>query len=276
MDLSEAVADARHEVAPWIERLARVGFAAKALLYMTVGVLAASAALGFRGHRAADQHGAMLTLVQERYGQLLLAAIALGLLGYAVWRIIEGITDPEHHGRSAKGIALRLRSVVIGGIHLALALSAAKLAVSGHDAHGGGRDAEVWTARAFATPGGTLVVTIVAGGFIGYGVYQLYCALDAKLSKRLSLGGMQDHTRRAVIAISRLGIASRGIVFGMIGVLFLRAANHGNPHEAGSVSKSLRALTDLGTWPFVAIAVGLVAYGLYQLINARYRRISIG
>lgn len=274
--VSVAVEDAKQEVAPWIERLARVGFGAKALLYMTVGALAASAALGLGGKRAPDSHGAMLTLLRGQYGQVLLAIIALGLAGYAVWRVIEGITDPERHGRSAKGIALRLRSIVTGGIHAALAVSAAKLAVGEPDDRGGSREAEQWTAKALATPGGKLVIAIVAGGFIIYGLYQLHCAYKAKLSDKLSLGSMGSTMRRAVIAISRAGIAARGIVFGMIGVLFMRAAYYENPKQAGSVSKSLRELTDLGTWPFVAIAIGLVAYGVYQLINARYRRIRVG
>lgn len=272
--VSVAVEHAKHEVAPWIERLARMGFVAKAVLYMTIGALAAGAALGFGG-RQTDQHGAMLTLLRGPVGRVLLVVIAIGLAGYALWRVIEGLSDAEHRGRSAKGIVMRLRSIVTGVIHGALAVSAAKLAAGEPYDRGGGREAEEWTARALSAPGGKILIMLVAGAFAAYGVYQLYNAYKAKLSKQLSLDSTRDTTRRALIAISRFGIAARGIVFGMIGVLFLRAATNGNPKEAGSVPKSLRELTDLGTGPFVAIAVGLIAYGVYQLINARYRRIRV-
>ena len=172
--VSVAVDDAKQEVAPWIERLARVGFAAKALLYITVGFLAASAALGWGGKAGTDQHGAMLELLHKPFGRVLLATVALGLVGYAAWRIIEAIADPERHGRSAKGIAMRVRSFVTGAFHLALAFSAAKLALYQRDDHNSSRQAQEWTARALAKPGGKLIVAIAAAVFIGYGLYQIY------------------------------------------------------------------------------------------------------
>lgn len=273
--VSVAVDDAKQEVAPWIERLARVGFMAKALLYITVGFLAATAALGLGGKAATDQHGAMLTLLDKPLGRVLLGTIAFGLLGYAAWRIIGAIADPERHGRSAKGIAMRVRSFLTGAIHLALAFSATKLALYQRDDHNSSREAQEWTARALAKPGGTLIIALAAAAFVGYGLYQLYKAFKSKLNKRLSLGSLGDTTRRAVIGISRFGIAARGIVFGMIGVMLARAAYDGNPKEAGGVSRSMRELFGFGTQPFIAIAVGLAAYGVYQFINARYRRIHV-
>ncbi|MBA3456889.1 MAG: DUF1206 domain-containing protein [Deltaproteobacteria bacterium] len=262
-------------MAPWIERLARAGFVAKALLYMTVGVMAAMAGLGLGGKAATDQHGAMLSLLHKPLGRGLLAAIAIGLTGYAVWRIIEAFADPEGHGRSAKGLAHRVRSFITGGIHLGLALSAAKLALYQHDDHNSSREAQEWTARALSKPGGKLIVGLAAAAFVGYGLYQLFKAIKSKLNKRLALESLGHTTRKIVVGVSRFGIAARGIVFGMIGVMLARAAYDGNAKEAGGVSKSMRELFGFGTQPFVAIAVGLMAYGVYQLINARYRRIRV-
>jgi hypothetical protein len=81
------------------------------------------------------------------------------------------------------------------------------------------------------------------------------------------------HTRRAVIAISRVGIAARGVVFVTVAVLFARAATNRNPNDAGTVGKSMKELFEFGRWPFAAIATGVAAYGVYQLLEARYRRI---
>ncbi len=263
------------KVAPWIEGLARVGFAAKGVLYLTVGALAGSAALGLGGKAATDTQGAMDELLHTSFGRPLLAVIAIGLVGYGVWRIIEGIKDPERRGRSAKGIALRVGYVIRGLVHLALAYTAGSLALW-QQSEGGerGKEARHWTARALELPGGVYLLWAVAGAFFGYGVYQVYKAWKSKLNKQLELGRLGHGTRRLAVGVSRFGIAARGIVFGTIGVLLGRAANREDAREAGGLSDSMRELIELGKWPFVAIAAGLAAYGIYQLINARYRRLD--
>ena len=110
---------------------------------------------------------------------------------------------------------------------------------------------------------------------MGYGVYQIYKGVKAKLDKRLTLGRMSYRARHALVAVSRFGIAARGVVFGAVGLLIMRAAQQHDPNEAGGIREALRELIALGQWPFVAISVGLIAYGVYQLIEARYRRIHV-
>lgn len=272
-----------HRGKPWVEKLARVGFAAKAILYFTIGALAVSAALG-NGGKATDSRGALgeliggsfLGLRHALFGRVLLGVVALGLLGYAVWRIIEGITDPERRGTSAKGIALRAGYLGRGLIHLGLAGTAASLALSGSVGSGGDGDRQRhWTARALETPGGVYVLWAVALALLGYGAYQLYKAAKSKLSKQLELGRMSRGARRVVIGVSRFGIAARGIVFGMVGVLLARAAASHDPREAGGVGQSLREISRFGDWPFLVVALGLVAYAVHELVEAKYRRIRV-
>jgi hypothetical protein len=112
-------------------------------------------------------------------------------------------------------------------------------------------------------------------GLAGYGAYQLYRAVAAKLSRRIDTTEMSAESGRWVIGVSRFGIAARGVVFIAIGWLFVRAASQHDPSEAGGIGEALRALRDLGRWPFVAIAIGLIAYAAYQVVNARYRRIRV-
>jgi hypothetical protein len=85
------------EVAPWIERLARVGYAAKAVLYATIGILAAPAALG-DGERTTDTGGALRELLRAPYGRTMLIVVAVGLLGYSLWLFVRAATDAEHCG----------------------------------------------------------------------------------------------------------------------------------------------------------------------------------
>lgn len=265
---------ATHEVAPWIELFARIGFAAKGILYLTIGGLAASAAVGMGGKSNPDSHSALQKLFAVPFGRALVAVIAFGLLGYAAWRIIEGITDPQRRGTSAKGIAIRASYIARGLIHLTLAFAAAALAIWQQKAHGANR-VEEWTRIAMGWPGGSYVLWAVAGGLLGYGIYQLYCAIKSKLSRQLELGRVSGDARRAIIAISRFGIAARGIVFCTIAVLISRAARDHNPKAAGGVGESMRELVWLGKGPYLAIALGLAAYGIYEIISSKYRRIAV-
>ena len=107
------------------------------------------------------------------------------------------------------------------------------------------------------------------------GVYQLYRSYAPKLGRQLDLSQLPDPARGWVVGMSRFGIAARGMVFCLIGFFLARAAALHDAGEVGGVRESLGALADIGRWPFVVVALGLVAYGLYELVNARYRRIKV-
>ena len=259
------------EVAPWIERLARVGFVAKAVLYGTVGILAAQAATG-RGGRTTDTRGALRELLGAPYGRGMLYVITVGLLGYAAWLLVRSVADPEGKGNSFKGIALRTGYAIRGILHAALALAAFGLASGG----GGGDDGtERWAARLMELPLGELLLWSAAAGIGGYGIYQLYRGFAAKLGRHLALGALPPGTASWVVGVSRLGIAARGVVFCCIGYFLARAADQGDPNEAGGLDASLQAIADAGQWPFLLVALGLIAYGVYELVNARYRIIRV-
>jgi TRAP-type C4-dicarboxylate transport system permease small subunit len=269
------VGDAK-QVSPWIEMFARVGFVAKGVLYMTIGALAASAALGMGGKSDPDSKHALQKLFEAPFGRVLVAVVALGLVGYGAWRIIEGFTDPQNRGHGAKGIAMRVGSVARGVIHLGLAFAAGMLAIYREGSGGGGGEIRTYVAKAMTMPGGTYALMAVAAGLLGYGGWQLYCAFKAKLSKQLQLGQVSETLRPWIFGVSRFGIAARGVVFGMLAVLLYRAARDHDPRQAGGLGDGLRHLfVEVGRWPYFVIALGLGAYGVYEVINARYRRIDV-
>jgi high-affinity Fe2+/Pb2+ permease len=267
------VGEARREIRPWVEAFARVGFVAKGVLYMTIGGLAAAAALGMGGKADPDSRTALQQLFEAPFGRVLVGVIALGLLGYAAWRVLEGVANPQ--GKTGvKGAAYRVGAVARGAIHLVLAGAAASLAVWREGSGGGGGRTREYVGKGLALPGGSYVLWAIAAGLLGYGVYQLYKAYRAKLSRELRLGAVRG--RGAIIAISRFGIAARGVVFVTVAVLLGRAVRDHDARQAGGIGDSLRALfTQLGRGPYLAIALGLAAYGVYQLINAKYRRIQV-
>jgi hypothetical protein len=266
------IPDAR-DVAPWVERLARIGFASKGLLYITVGLLAARAGAGYGG-RTVDTQGALRVVHHVTFGRVALIIVAAGLIGYAIWRLVESVVDPDNRGTDLKGLALRTSFAARGLFHGALGISALRLAA--RERPGPQSDGmRHWTDVAFGLPAGELLVWLTALGIGGYGVYQLYRAYASKLSRQLRLGQLGPGTQRWLVAVSRFGIAARGVVFCLIGFFLARAAAQHDATEAGGVRKSLGWIAGYGRWPFVVMALGLVSYGVYELVNARYRSIKV-
>ena len=183
------------------------------------------------------------------------------------------ITDAEGRGGDAKGLARRLGSAARGVGHGALAVAAFGLATGSGD--GGGEDKRELASRALDVAGGSWLLWLGAAAVLAYACYQLYRAYAAKLGSQLDVGAASVGLGRWVIGLSRAGIAARGVVFGLIGVLLVRAAQHGNPQEAGGIRDSLQMLGAMGRWPLAVVALGLVAYAVYELLNARYRRIRV-
>ncbi len=106
---------AARKASPWIERLARFGYLAYGVVYVLVGFLAVQAAIG--GGKTASQEGALSTVLRAPLGKVLLGLIVVGLLGYAMWRLIQGVRDPENEGKDARGIVKRADHVVNGLFH---------------------------------------------------------------------------------------------------------------------------------------------------------------
>jgi Domain of Unknown Function (DUF1206) len=120
----------------WIERLARVGYAAYGVVYVLVGVLAVHSAFG-GGGQATGQEGALRSILLAPLGRILLGIVVVGLLAYAMWRLFQGILDPENEGRDAKGVVKRFDHVINGLFHAALAFSAGQVTL-GVGGEGGG------------------------------------------------------------------------------------------------------------------------------------------
>lgn len=259
-----------------VERLARLGYAAIGVVYIVAGLLAAASGLG-AGGSTRGQKGAFDFIRHQPFGRAILAVIAAGLLGYALWRFIDGLTDSEHRGDDAKAIAVRIGSVARGILYSAIAFEVLRMIVRGSSSAGGGSDANArhWTARLIDEPFGRTLVGLAGLAVVGAAAYQLYKAFTAKLSDRLHLGSIDPSVRRKVVAISRIGIAARGVVFFVIGGSLVLAAIRYDPNAARGTSGALRQLAQpLGGALLTGVGIGLAAYGVYALVNARYRSIQ--
>ena len=266
---------ATRQASPWIERLGRFGHAAIGLVYATIGALAAEAALG-RGGATTDSHGALGWIVQAPHGRALLGALAVGLGGYALWRLIQAVRDTESAGSDLRGILTRLVYAGIGATYAVLALSALRL-VGGVEGRGGDAVAQDWTARLLAQPFGQWLVAAAGLGVVGVGLFQFYLAFGGKICDRLQLSEMSQEQARFVVCAGQVGYSARGVALAIIGGFLVIAGLRAQPAEARGLGGALETLGQqpLGPWLLGAVAVGLLAYGVFMVVQARYRRLIV-
>lgn len=257
----------------WVERLARLGYLTKGIVYAIVGVLAVQAAFG-AGGQTTDTKGALGTIASQPFGKFLLALLTVGLIGYVIWRFVQAVQDPEHKGDDAKGWATRLSYAVSGLIYASLAFTAIGL-IRGSGGGGGGNSKQDWTARLLAQPFGQWLVGLVGALVIGFGFYQLYKAYKAKFRKKMKLHEMSPTEEAWATRIGRFGLGARGIVFCIIGFFLLQAARQSDASEVRGLDGALQSLAQqpYGPWLLGIVALGLIAYGIHMAVQARYIRI---
>jgi Domain of Unknown Function (DUF1206) len=256
----------------WIERAGRVGLVAKAVSYGLIGILALQVPLG-HGGEAADGHGVLRRLATESWGGPALVALTIGFAGYALWRFTEAVFDRGGEGSDAKGLAKRARSFVVGVLYTISAVAAWSLMRSASADAGGNEQEE--TARVLDWPAGRWIVLAAAAALLADGAFNLYRGVTTKFRKRLREYEMHGKVRRWAIRSGVVGHVARGVVFAIVGVFLGKAALEYDPNEAVGIDGALLKLVEQPFGPALLglVAAGLVAYGIYTLVEARYRRI---
>ncbi|WP_134500478.1 DUF1206 domain-containing protein [Microvirga pakistanensis] len=255
-----------------VETLARLGYGARGVVYGLVGGLALLAAVG-SGGQTGGSRSALQTLLAQPFGRIWLFVIAVGLFGFCAWRIVEALTDADRRGSDMKGWAIRGAHLISGFIYGGLALSALNLALG--RGSGGGEDqaAQDWTAWLMSKPFGLWLV-----GFIGVAVAAtgLGFAWKAWRGDVAAYLAVPADKRGWVVSLGRMGFAARGIVFVIIGGFLVLAALHSSSAEVHGLGGALEALQQQPYgWVLLALtAIGLLAFGLYGLVQARYRHID--
>ncbi len=253
----------------WVDRFARAGYAAKGVVYLLIGVLAVQAAAGLGG-RTTGTSGALRVLLRQPFGRWLLALVAVGLAGYAAWRLYCAAVDPKHPDRHDwKRAAVRAGYVIGAIVHGGLALQAARLAL-GWRGGGGDGQADHRTAQLMAMPFGEWLVGLAAIGVAGYGLAQIVRVARGRGVENTK--GADPDMRRLLERAARIGLVARGIVFGMIGWFLAQAALRHDPSQAGGLAEALQELARQPYAPVLlgGVAVGLAAYGAYQLALAKW------
>ncbi|MBP1178360.1 DUF1206 domain-containing protein [Methylobacterium sp. PvR107] len=254
-----------------IERIARLGYGARGAVYIVVGALALLASVG-QGGRAGDSKDALRAVLAGPFGALVVGLIALGLLSFAFWRLVEGVTDADRRGTSAKGLAVRGAHLISAGLYLGLAASAASLSLG--LGMSGGDGMHDWTAWLLAKPFGRWLVALGGLAVVGGGFGFLGKAWRGDVTDRLALDARARE--RWAGPIGRFGYAARGLAFLIIGGFLVAAAWHQRSSDAKGLTDAFALLR---AQPYGWILLGLVAaghaaFGAFGLIQARYRHID--
>ncbi len=248
----------------------RAGLVAMGISYGLVAVLAIQLALG-QGGKATDRQGALQTLAKDGLGRFVVVALAVGFAAYAIWRFAQAVLDREGKGEEAKGLAKRAGYAGRGLIYAVLCVTAVSILLG---ASGESSEKED-TAWVLGWPGGRWLILGVGAAFLGAGIWNVIRGVTLKFKEKLTGGSMSAFEEAAATVTGLVGLLARGVVFGLIGIFLVRAAWQYDPKEAIGIDGALRKLAAQGHGELLlgVVAAGLLAFGVFCLFQARYRRV---
>lgn len=255
------------------EKFARLGIASKGFVYVLIGGLTFMAAAGMGGDTSGSS-GALSSLKGSTFGTILLALTAFGLVGYTFWRFYQALVDPEGKGDDAKGLGKRAAYFISAILYGFLAFSAIQILLGNGSGGGGGQESLI--AKILTKTYGQIIVGIIALIIFGKALYQIYRAYTGKYKEKLQRMQMGPKAQKIVNNFGAIGYTARGVVIGIIAFLTFRAALSSDSSQAGGTKDAFQFLqNEFGTVVLAIIAVGLILYGIFVLVKAKYRKINL-
>ena len=252
-----------------VAMLGRLGLAARGVLYVLLGYLALKIAVG-TSSSTANRQGALQTIARQPYGNVLLGAMAVGFGAYALWQLtVAGLGHSSR--KQASGAGRRLIALLTGMLYGFFCVTDVALAVGSSTGSSASSSTAVgWTGKIMRHSHGRLAVGVVGAAVVLVGVV---LAIRALLGRRdVALKAMGRSTRRIVEGLAKVGLTARAIIVAAAGVFIVRAAQTFNPAKVKGLDGVLQSFahTRFGPWLLVAVAVGVVAFGLYSLAASKY------
>lgn len=254
----------------------RFGYAARGFVYLSIGVIAVLAAVELVPE-AEGSMGALRAWAEWPLGYVLLWITGLGLYGFAGWRLLQSVFDADRQGRELKAILSRIGQAISGFVYGGLGYSVFGALDALEDlAEPDDRDAEQAAAQqALSMPGGVWLIVGVGVFIMAAGLANMVKAARGNLDKNLVC---EDRLSQAAGLVGRIGYGARGLAFLVAGGMLARAGLSAQAEDAAGLGDALQALerAPFGSPLLVLVALGLVAFGLFALMEARYRRIAAG
>jgi hypothetical protein len=255
--------------APQFEWLARAGLVARGVVYAVIGILALKLALG-DGGKATNQQGALKTIADRPFGETLLVLVAIGLAGYAIWRLVRAAIG--HGPEQSDDTQDRIAGLASGIAYAILCVTAVKILIGAGTGSGTPKEA---TGGVLDWTGGPLLVGVAGVALIGVAGYQAYKGLKKKFLENSKTEQMSGKVQRVFTALGVFGHVARAVVFTLIGYGLIKAAIDYDPDKAVGLDGALLKLANAsyGPWLLGIVAAGLIGFAAYSVADARYRRV---
>ncbi|MFF2370237.1 DUF1206 domain-containing protein [Agromyces sp. NPDC058110] len=248
--------------------LARSGFAVLGLVHVVIGAIAISVAIGAGGGEA-DQSGAMQQIARVPFGIVVLWAIVLGLAALGVWQVAEALLVQEPDAKKKWGN--RVKELGTALAYFATGATALVFALGGSS--DSSESSTSLSATLLATPGGVFLLVLIGLVVIGIGIGFVVSGVRKTFEKQVSLPA--GAVGRGIRTLGVVGYLAKGIVLGVVGVLFVVAALTHDPEQAGGIDAALKSLAALpfGQVILWLVGAGLIVYGAYCFARARYAKV---
>jgi hypothetical protein len=232
-------------------------------------------AFGARGKQA-DTSGALHAVAKHPGGIVVLWLLAVGFAGLAIWRFAEAAYGQGGPGGHSAGT--RLGSLARAVLYAFICGTVVSFILGIGGRASGNTQSKDMTARLMAHGGGRWLVALIGIGLAASGVALVIYGIRRKFSTNLRMAQVSRRTAKVVMTLGVIGNVARGVVFFVAGVFLVDAAVSFNPQKAQGIDGSLLKLatTPLGPGLLVAVALGLVIFGLYCGCEARWRKIQPG
>lgn len=255
----------------WLEGFTRFGFIGRGVVYTLTGLFAALTALEL-DNKTKGSKEILLAILQQPFGQILVIILAVGLFGYAAWKFINAVKNPDR-----KNIFTRIFYFFVGISYSSFGIYALKTAFDGGENSAGETQTQKHlTGAILSNDFGQIAVGLIGFGFIGAGFYQIYKGLTDEFRECLREHQMSDTMQTVAVISGRVGLSARGIVFILIGIFLNFAAYNARQETIVGISGALDIIAkqSYGDIMLGIAAAGLILYGINMFIMARYRRMD--
>jgi hypothetical protein len=274
-EAKQKASEAKEEAKPWVRRFGRFGYMSQGIVYALIGILAFLAALHIGG-KTTGTGGMLQRLATLPFGNIVLWLIGVGLIGYVCWVVILAIKDPNKEENGAKGMIVRIGYGISAIIYASIAVNALRYAATNQGSSGDSQQSI--SAQLLSYPLGKWLIAGIGVIIIGYGIYELFSGITGRFMNKFNVHEMNKHEQRIGRQSGRIGLISRGVVFGLIGFFFILTSIQSNPDKAKGLDGALAELAQqpYGRWLLGIVALGFILFGLYSVIRGRYQQMSFG
>ncbi len=252
-----------------LELAARAGLVAYGVVHLLIGWLAMQIAWSMSG-KSADTSGALKTVADQPFGKFLLWLVAVGLVALALWQAGEVIWGYRNRAR-AERIRKRVANGAMAAIYAALGVSAASVALG--SGASSSRSQQQATSGVLGWPAGRVIVVVAGLILIGVGVAHVVKGVKKSFAEEIDTSSMSPFARKAVARLGQVGYVAKGVALGLVGCLLSYATLTFERQKQGLDGAMQTILAQpFGRFLLTAAAFGFVAFGVFAILQSRYRR----